>query len=141
MAANIKARIIRLEKQARAKRAKPGRPPLPPLDLDEMGRLVMDGNAKNSEIALHFGVDDETIKKNYSRFLDKKRAERRVWLRSCQTKQARLGNSAMLIWLGKQELDQADRQQQEHSGEVQIRAQLSMEDLKKSIGECRDDGK
>lgn len=71
---------------------------------------------KNSEIANILGCDDETLKNNYSLILDKKRAERREALRAKQTERALKGDIPMLIFLGKNELDQTDKQIQEIPG-------------------------
>lgn len=95
---------------------KPGRPRLPGLDLAEMGRLIMDSHASNRELGLWFGVDDKTIENNYSAFIAKKRAERRMALKAKQTDRAMKGDTTMLIWLGKIELEQIECQRVEHSG-------------------------
>jgi hypothetical protein len=111
--AAVKARLAKLEKAAKVKA---GRPKLPALDLEEMGRLVMDHNASDRELGLMFGVSHQTIERNYGPFLAKKRAERRLWLKGVQTDKAKKGDVTMQIWLGKNELDQTDKQQHEHTG-------------------------
>lgn len=100
------------------KKRQVGRPYLPKLDLKEMGRLVMESNASNRELAAVFGVDDKTIANNYSAFLTKKRAERRLAIKSWQTKKAERGDTTMQIWLGKVECEQEDKQSVNHTGEV-----------------------
>ncbi len=89
------------------------------LDAEQIGRLAFDGN-KDACIAAIMGVSPETITDNYSKLLHKKRAERRAALRKRQMLQALHGDTTMLIWLGKNELDQADKQAVEHSGNVSI---------------------
>lgn len=85
-----------------------------------IGQMALEG-AKNSEIGAILGVDDETISNNFSHLLTKKRAERRTNLRRKQYTLALSGNIQMLIWLGKQELDQKEpKQEYEHSGDVRL---------------------
>jgi len=106
-----------VKKQNKSKRKnKPGagRPPVV-LDEERIGRLAFAG-CKNSEIAHILGCDDETLKNNYSPILDKKRAERKAALRAQQTERALKGDIPMLIFLGKNELEQTDRQTQEIPG-------------------------
>lgn len=78
------------------------------IDDDEVARMAFEG-ASNREIAAILGCDDKTIANRFSAILAKKRAERRVNLRRAQNAAAESGNAALLIWLGKQELEQADR--------------------------------
>ncbi|MCK9600084.1 MAG: hypothetical protein M0R06_13650 [Sphaerochaeta sp.] len=85
------------------------------LDEERIGQMAFNG-CKNSEIANILGCDDETLKNNYSLILDKKRAERREALRAKQTERALKGDIPMLIFLGKNELDQTDKQIQEIPG-------------------------
>lgn len=100
--------------------------PLIPLDEDRIAELAFKG-ARNSEIGFLMGVDDETIKSRFSRLLDKKRAERRVWLRESQNRKVEQGDTSMMIWLGKNELDQTDKAEQQHSGNITI--QVVYEDI------------
>jgi len=81
----------------------------PRLKLDEaaIGDLAYIGCSTN-EIALIVGCDDQTLHNRFSKLLAKKRAERRRDLRQLQLEAARSKNPAMLIWLGKQELDQVE---------------------------------
>lgn len=82
----------------------------PKLALDARAVEEMAGKgASNREIADILGCDDKTIANRFSAILRKKRAERRITIREAQFKAAREGNSALLIWLGKQELDQRDQ--------------------------------
>ena len=67
----------------------------------------------NIEIANFFGCDESLIRKSYSEFLTKGRAESKIRLRQAQFKLA-LGDEenaphpSMLIWLGKNVLGQSD---------------------------------
>lgn len=74
--------------------------------------------ASNREIAKMLGVDQGTIRKRFSAVLAKARGTRRLKLRSMQWKAAETGNVAMLIFLGKNELGQSDRQAHEHTGKA-----------------------
>jgi hypothetical protein len=91
------------------KKRKPGRPSIS-INSDLVGQMAFDG-AKNSEIAAVLGIDDQTINNRFSLILTKKRSERRAALRKKQTTMALHGNIPMLIWLGKQELDQREPKQ------------------------------
>ena len=62
----------------------------------------------NVEIADFFGCDESLIRKSYSEYLTKGRAEMKLRLRQLQWKSAEELNAVMLIWLGKQILGQSD---------------------------------
>jgi DNA-binding NarL/FixJ family response regulator len=117
---NAKRKTVSKPVKVRTRKNKPGagRPHIS-LDEKKIGKLAFQG-CKNSEIALIIGCDDETLKNNYSRILDKKRAERRAAFRETQTLKALAGDTAMLIFLGKNELEQSDKQDVNHSGSVAI---------------------
>lgn len=72
--------------------------------------------ATNVEIADFVGVHESTIRDRCADVLLKARASVRMRLRQAQMKSALSGNPAMLIWLGKQTLGQADKAAVEHSG-------------------------
>jgi DNA-binding CsgD family transcriptional regulator len=82
----------------------------PKKDIDEkqVAKLAKEG-ASNRDIAALLDCTEDTIRKRFLAILTKGRAERRMEIRRKQTASMRKGNIAMLIWLGKQELDQADR--------------------------------
>ena len=65
----------------------------------------------NREIASFFGCTESLIKKSYSSFLTKGRDGGKIRLRKLQWNAAEKGNVPMLIWLGKQLLDQTDKQE------------------------------
>jgi len=85
----------------------------------------------NTEIASFFGCERTTITKRFSRIIAKGKEGGKIRLRQKQFDVAMKGNVVMLIWLGKQILEQSDKQEMKHSGS--IKASLSMIDLKKSI--------
>lgn len=113
----MKVKIGKLHGRPAKRKNKPGAGrPFVKLDEERIGRLAFAG-CKNSEIAHILGCDDETLKNNYSPILDKKRAERKAALRSKQTERAlKDGEIAMLIFLGKNDLEQTDKQTQEIPG-------------------------
>src|SRR5271157_516441 len=78
------------------------------IDEEAVAELALAG-CSTSEIALIVGCDDQTLHRRFAKVIAKKRAERRKWLRDQQNAAANKGNPAMLIWLGKQELDQVDK--------------------------------
>ena len=85
------------------------------IDPEQVQKLAKFG-ANNVAIADFFGCDEGTIRKGYSESLTKGRAERKITLHQRQYEAAEAGNIAMLIWLGKQDLGQADKT--EHKTEV-----------------------
>lgn len=82
-----------------------------PLDEDRVAELAYEG-ASNREIGDILGCDHKTVESRFSPLLRKKRAERRMKLRKAQFDAAVGGNATMLVWLGKQELDQTDKVEQ-----------------------------
>lgn len=74
----------------------------------------------NTEIAIMVGTSENTIRRRFGEVVDKGRAKRRATIRGWQYEAAKKGNVAMLIWLGKQELGQSDKQENTHDGEMTI---------------------
>lgn len=99
-----------------AKAKKLGRP-RKPLDEKRAERLAMDG-CSNRDIAAMLGVDEKVIRNHLSATLHKKRALRRWGIHKDQDRLRKKLNATMLIWQGKQELGQTDKQELEHTGEV-----------------------
>ncbi len=83
------------------------------IDTNEVEKLAGYG-CTNIEIANFFGCSSDLIEKSYSEFLTKGRADLKKRLRKAQIDSACAGNPTMLIWLGKQMLNQTDRQEIEH---------------------------
>jgi IS30 family transposase len=85
--------------------------------VDDMLSKFCDG----TEIAEALGINKETLynavqrekKLDYSDYKAQKRAEKKASLRAKQIELAEKGDRGMLIWLGKQYLNQSDRQQQD----------------------------
>lgn len=99
---------------------KTGRPKII-IDGGEVQKLAGYG-LSNCEIADFFGVDEGTIRKGFSEILSKGRANLRMRLRMKQLEIAMRGNVTMLIFLGKNMLNQSDRQEIDHSGKIEYPA-------------------
>ena len=81
----------------------------PKLDIDPNVVAAMAfAGSPTVEIAGYLGCDEGTIRKRFSEILTKERAGRKHKLRQLQWAAATKGNVTMLIWLGKQELEQND---------------------------------
>lgn len=83
-------------------------------------RLVEDLAAigcTDAEISAICRVSERTIQRRCREAIDIGRARLKSSLKRKQVELALDGNVAMLIWLGKQYLDQRDRQDVAHSGE------------------------
>ena len=80
------------------------------LDTKQIEQLASFG-CTNIEIASFFGCDESLIRKSYSEYIAKGRDSGKIRLRQYQWASAKKGNVAMLIWLGKQMLGQADKQE------------------------------
>jgi hypothetical protein len=85
------------------------------IDAEYVEKLAALG-AKNTEIADFFGCSPDTIERRFAGELAKGRSNLKIKLRQWQLKAAEKGNSTMLVWLGKQMLDQKDKAMFEHSG-------------------------
>lgn len=84
----------------------------PKLEIDEkLVELMASWGCKTEEIAAHFKCSVDTIDRRFAELLAKGRADLRTSLRQWQLAAAKKGNPALLIWLGKQMLDQKDRQE------------------------------
>jgi len=64
------------------------------------------------EIAEFLGVSTKTLQRNYVHLIKKGREMGKISLRRAQFEKAIGGNVAMMIWLGKQHLDQKDKIEQ-----------------------------
>lgn len=90
--------------------------------------LAADG-AKVVEIADYFGVSRDVIHDRFATELTKGKAKLKASLRRAQISAARMGNSTMLVWLGKQYLGQSDRTIDEYIADAIRAAGLTKEDL------------
>jgi len=87
-----------------------GRPKKYNLDTKQVEQLAGYG-CTDTEIASFFDISRTTLERNYEHYLTKGREEGKIRLRQYQWASAKKGNVAMLIWLGKQMLGQADKQE------------------------------
>lgn len=76
---------------------------------EEFVRTLARQLCPNTEIAACVGCDEGTIRGRFSEVVRKAREEGKAIIRRLQWDSARGGNTAMLIWLGKQYLGQADK--------------------------------
>lgn len=88
------------------KKQKTGRPKL---DIDgHQVQALASFHCTDKEIASFFDCHPDTLRSRFSAFLDKGREEGKRRLRKMQWEAAEKGNVVMLIWLGKQYLNQKE---------------------------------
>jgi hypothetical protein len=87
-----------------------------PVPMDEVEMMAKIG-CTDREIAEHFGIKEDTLRRNFADFLIKGRSELKQKLRQAQLRVAFEGNPTLLIFLGKVIL-----QQNENGGSADIRA-------------------
>jgi hypothetical protein len=73
---------------------------------------------KTVEIADHFKCSTDTIQRRYAAELAKGRSDLKMSIRRWQIESAQKGNVAMLIWLGKQMLDQSEKLESKVTADV-----------------------
>lgn len=78
---------------------------VPPDEVEKLAKLW----CSNREIADWFGIEESTLKYNFSDIIAKGRSETKQALRRAQLKAALEGNTSMMIWLGKNILGQSDQ--------------------------------
>lgn len=124
---------------------RPGRPNAK-VDLKELEKICM-LNCTDAELAAYFQVSVDTIdrlKKNpeFAEIMQRGKANGKLSLRRSQFRAAMEDrNPTMLIWLGKQYLEQDDKQKIEHTGKdggAILTKHLSDEELEKRIRELTD---
>jgi hypothetical protein len=120
---------VKKKKRVSAKQKKLGRPPhsFTAHQINHMSQLALSG-CQNNTIATIMDIDGETLMRHFKELLTKKRCERKYKLRKLQDATAKKGNPALLIFLGKNELGQADKQDIEHG------VTDGLADLMKEIG-------
>ena len=93
-----------------AKKKKTGRPKreFTEAQIRKMKQLALAG-CQNNTIATIMDIPIETLTRRFGKLLTKKRCERKLKLRKQQHAAADKGNPALLIFLGKNYLDQADK--------------------------------
>lgn len=93
-------------------RNKPNKNSLLEIDAEEVRKLSERFWTK-TEIAAFFNCSDKTISNRFSEIYTKGRENGKAKLRDLQIKAAMSGNVTMLIWLGKQYLNQTDNKETE----------------------------
>ena len=88
------------------------------IDSKEVEMLASFG-CSTVEIAKFFGCDESTVRKKYPNELKSGREMMKIKLRQLQWKHASLGNTALLIFLGKQYLGQSEKQEVDFSGNLE----------------------
>jgi hypothetical protein len=78
------------------------------IDARKVEQLAMVG-CSHEEISLITGIHRNTLERNYSATIKAGTAKRNHSLRKMQYEAAKRGNVVMMIWLGKQWLNQRDR--------------------------------
>jgi hypothetical protein len=86
--------------------------PVPPDEVELMAKI----GCTDSEIADHFNIKDDTLRRNFADNIIKGRSELKQRLRKAQLKVAFEGNPTMLIWLGKNILGQQESPQNASRG-------------------------
>lgn len=94
------------KQQSRGKKKPTGRPPIP-IDEDEVYKLAQFG-CTYREIGSFFGVSEATIHERFQTTVEKGRDHLKKVIRKKQVELALKGDRTMLIWLGKQLLDQRE---------------------------------
>lgn len=77
---------------------------VPPDEVEHQASL----GCTDAEIAKYFGVKDDTLRRHFAEYLIKGRHNLKTSLRQAQLRVALEGNPTMLIWLGKNVLNQND---------------------------------
>lgn len=97
------------EKEITEQPKKLGRKPklLPEGTAEQIQKYAEDGCNYN-DIALILGLTVEYLREHFLTVIKRGKAVRRAKLYAAQTKLALAGNSQMLVWLGKQDLNQSD---------------------------------
>jgi len=115
-----------------------GRPPAN-IDWEQVDRLCHI-QCTGPEIAAVLDLDRSTLEKrckkdhrvNLSAYIKEKSSQGRMSLRRWQFEAARKGNPALLIWLGKQYLEQSDKHEVD-SRQTTVEISLTPEDVRKII--------
>lgn len=87
--------------------ARPKKYDIDPVEVEKLASYGL----RNTEIADFFGCSKDLISKSYSTNVTKGKADLKIKLRKAQIDSALSGNATLLIWLGKQYLDQSDKQE------------------------------
>ena len=130
--------MAKKKKKAKKKVGKPKRQ-FTPEQISKIEECAFHG-CQTGTIATLTGIPDSTLRDNFRDLLAKKRAERKLNLRKAQDKQCQVGNSAILIFLGKNELEQTDTRDQNIRTEIEIKTVLTLDEMKERILEAEKAG-
>lgn len=106
----------------------PGGPPQKIIDWEKVDQLLIAG-CKGTEIAAHLGIHSDTLYLrcdkekgvSFSTYLQEKRAVGNTLLRAAQFDEAvRKRDRGMLVWLGKNRLEQSDKEEVRHKGNIPV---------------------
>ena len=79
------------------------------IPVDKQVEKLASYGLTNKEIAEALGYDDSTLKRKFEKNITKGKANLKQKLKRKQIAVAMQGNVSMLIWLGKQYLDQSEK--------------------------------
>lgn len=103
---------------------------VPPQEVEDLAAI----GCNDKEISHWFGINDNSLRYNFSEELAKGRANLKQSLRRAQLKLALTGNAVMLIWLGKNILGQTDSPQTTQSDVLPF-TDSELDDIKENIKE------
>jgi len=112
----------------------PGRPRVV-VDWAVVDKYLQAG-CNGTEVAAVLGIDNETLyrrcqddhKVGFEVYKQAKRAHGDSLLRAKQYQVAMTGDKTMLVWLGKQRLDQRDKQEVEQQGAIEVKIVREIKD-------------
>jgi hypothetical protein len=81
--------------------------------IEQIKQMASD-QCKDCTIAAAMGIDEDTFRRDFASLTHKQRCLGKIELHKLQRKRARKGSDTMLIWLGKQHLEQKDKAETEH---------------------------
>jgi hypothetical protein len=121
--------------------AKNGRP-VKEINLEELDKLCA-MQCTEAEIAGWFDISVDTVERrvkemagvSFAEYFKQKRGKGKISLRRKQMQVALGGNPTMLIWLGKQYMDQKDKQEIEHTGGMDFYVSLTPDERRARIEE------
>jgi hypothetical protein len=92
--------------------------PLKKIDGNQV-ELLSEFGCSSLEISKFFNCDEATVRKRFKDRIETGREMMKMKLRQLQWKHAELGNTALLIFLGKNYLNQADKSQLDLTGNLE----------------------
>ena len=107
--------------------------PLKKVDSEAIKKLAQ-LHCTYEEIAEFCEVSTKTLQRNYVHLIKKGREMGRISLRRAQFEKALGGNVAMQIWLGKQHLDQKDKQINDLAAQIdELKSQINKINNKEKV--------